>query len=208
MPINPGDTWRQSYSWAVPMSNTSSNLKDSEQCYAAMVSAVSGVPIHAAQAALYGSGRVQEDGSVGIRLSSTRLEMPDTVSPVSVVEIDPLEQVEDPQEILRLMDVAFKAGRAVTFLHRKVLDEQEILEEASRDPEENSGVKYHWMLFTGYPVIHGKPGPVHTINPLREEAGYTSRSAIIDIINRSNDYETGGQGVFLEAISNGLASGT
>lgn len=164
----------------------------SEQSYAAIVSAVSGAPIHAAQASLYRAGMVEDNGSVGVITARTRLEVP-RIS--SIVEIDPMAQAEEPEEVLRLIDGQFESGRAVTFRHRRALD-----------PEESSETKQHWVLFTGYPVTDGAPGPIHTINPLYEEAGYTTRSAIIEIIKRSNDYAAGGRGVFLQAISNGLAS--
>ncbi len=171
----------------------------SEQCYAAMVRAVSGAPVHIAQAALYRAGMVEDDGSVGLVIAKTQLEMPEASSEV---EIDPQDQIEDPEEVLKLMDEIFKGGRSVTFLHRKPLSEEELPDDHKEEPE----VKYHWVLLNGYPLIGGEPGPIHTINPLHEEAGYTSRPKILEIIRRSNDYENGGMGVFVQAISNGSGS--
>lgn len=174
--------------------------KGSEQCFAAMVSAMTGAPVHEAQACLATNGLTREDGSVGMIPAPVRL---DVAGVPDVLEVEPLETPGCAEETMQLMDKQFAAGRAIAFLHRKRWNPEEHPEDTQTE-DTPLGSDYHWVLFTGYTEIDGKKGRIHTIDPLEDEAERWRRTTVLDIIKRSNDYDNGGRGVFMLAISNSL----
>lgn len=171
---------------------------NSEQCFAAIVSAVSGAALHESQAALYQGGFVTEDGGTGMFWAESEIEAGGTS-----VHITPLEAPEDPEDVLALIDEQFDAGKAVALLHKKTGD----IEDGS----------YHWILLTGSrSEDQGETlvnGAIHVMDPLSdpgaptpapgEEMRYVARERIADIIRQSTDFREGSraQGVFPHAIS-------
>lgn len=177
----------------------------SEQCFAAIVSAVSGAELHESQAALYQGGFVDEDGGTGMFWMETDLEVAG-----EHVEIVPLEapaapeKAEEVQKFMELLDQQFAEGKAVALLYKKTGD----IEDA----------RYHWMLLTG---SRSTDGAIHVMDPLRdpeeqvepgEETRYVSRTLIADLVRQSTDYReaSDGQikaaGIFPHAISTSSSS--
>lgn len=167
----------------------------SEQCFAAILSAVTGAQIHESQAALFQNGLVEDDGSTGLLFGPTELRVNE-----QVVTIEPIEHDgDDPETILGEIDEQFVAGRAVVMLYKKSA--------ASADRQ------YHWSLLTGYTEHEGQKGAIHVIDPLREHATYLGRHVVRDMIGRSlppadsdRPLEETARGVFIYGLSSAPAA--
>jgi hypothetical protein len=158
----------------------------SEQCFAAIISGVSGVPIHESQAALYDSNLVDENGGVGGLFMETSLQVG-----TNEVAITPLEAADGPETVLDQIDEQLNTGKAVALLYKK-----------TANPEDG---RYHWILLTGYHEVESEKGAFLVMDPLRDSEldpvpvseeipdtlgmRYVARQRIIDFVRQSTDYD-------------------
>jgi hypothetical protein len=173
---------------------------DPRRYYPALIASVSGASINEVMDCLRDKGLVRDDGSVGVITSTVRLEIPGAPS---ITTIEPLETPEDPEEVMRLMDKQFEAGKTVSLRHRKPWNPDEHPEDAPEDKDKPAASDDRWVLFSGCLEIDGEKDRIHTIDPAEEEAEYFRRATIAGKIERSSQ-ENGGSGIILQAISNSL----
>lgn len=153
---------------------------ESELCFAAIISAVSGASVPEAHRALKDGKLSCEDGTTPPIVGNKKLEVAG-----SVVSIEPLEEADTPEGVMGLIDEQLIAARAVALLHKK---------------NDTAGDKHHhWSLLTGY-FQEENDGPklaVRVIDPLRERHTFLRREEIAGMIGRSMDF----RGVYAYALS-------
>jgi hypothetical protein len=153
---------------------------ESELCFAAIISAVSGASVLEAHRALMDSRLSEEDGKTNPFVGTKKLEVAG-----SMVSIDPLEEADTPESVMGLIDEQLIAARAVTLLHKK-----------NNSPTDEH---YHWSLLTGFfqEENNGPKLAMRVIDPLREHHTFVRREQIAGMIGRSMDF----MGVYAYALS-------
>jgi hypothetical protein len=146
---------------------------DSELCFAAIMSSVTGRSIEEAQFALVNTGLSAEDGTTAAPMRETELQIINSFVTITPFQT-PVEGAETSDGVLDLMDEQFAEGRGVTLLHKK-----------NDDPADE---RHHWTLFTGYDAAAGDGAPLRIIDPLAGKATYIRRQLVSRMIDRSLNY--------------------
>lgn len=161
--------------------------EDSELCFAAIVSAMTGAELDESHAVLRAAGLSEADGTTA-PMGEERLVVAGSSLEITPFQ-SPFDGVEDVEGVLALIDEQFVAGRAVALLHKK-----------NASPEDG---RHHWTLLTGSTEQDGEMGAIHAIDPLSEHATYLGRHMIKGMIGQSLDYA----GVYAYAMDTAPADG-
>lgn len=153
----------------------------SEQCFVAIVAAVTGGEVEPAQTALQAAAIVGEDGSAAPIVGRKVVEVGDkqlTIEPV----FGAFDEAEGPEDVIGLIDEQFVAARAVALLYKKT----------------DGPSTYHWTLLTGnFQDDAGETIATEVMDPLRDRKESFVPRRVARMIERSLE----DMGVFAYAIS-------